>query len=224
MSSSPTWCFQEYVAGLSDRMYTVGVYVGRDRRIHGVFTGRKVRGFPADFGDCIVGEACDLPADVLAETQRVVDDLELSGILEFEYKHDEKTGAYRLIEVNPRSWSWIGITPASGVSLPLLAYRDLSGTGPTAATSGANGRPTGSVRYYKAFPDFVNSTVRYRHDHPEWHQSPRSWWRELRRTDTVVVAELHARDYLVAIVATLLEGKTLLTRRTGANGTGERSR
>ena len=46
----------------------------------------------------------------------IVKDLNYSGIAEFEYKKDLSTGRYRLIEVNPRSWSWIGITPACGVS------------------------------------------------------------------------------------------------------------
>ena len=164
-----------------------------------------------------------MPAELVVETQRVVDDLELGGILEFEYKHDTSSGAYRLIEVNPRSWSWIGITPACGVSLPLLAYRDLSGTASAFGPARSN-RRAGSVRYYKAFSDFVNSTRRYRHSHPEWQQSARSWWRELRGTDTVVVAELHARDHLVAIVSALLEGKALLTRRTAGQQTDRRSR
>jgi len=48
--------FQEYVTGLSDCMYTVGVYVNRQHEVQGMFTGRKVRGFPPDFGDCMVGE------------------------------------------------------------------------------------------------------------------------------------------------------------------------
>src|SRR6056297_4184200 len=42
------------------------------------------------------------------------------------FKRDADTGEFRLIEVNPRSWSWVGITAESGVSLPWLAYADLA--------------------------------------------------------------------------------------------------
>jgi predicted ATP-grasp superfamily ATP-dependent carboligase len=210
--------FQEYVSGLSDCMYTIGVYAAQDHGVRGVFTGRKVRGYPAEFGDCIVGEAHDVPPELVAHTRRIVEDLELSGILEFEYKRDARTGVFRLIEINPRSWSWVGITPAAGVNLPLLAYGDLGDSDFMPDGRGNGAHPAGSVRYYKAFPDLVNSVLRYRRYHPEWHQSPWSWWRELRGIDTVIVAEFHARDHLVTIVSALLEGRALLRFWAGSIG------
>jgi predicted ATP-grasp superfamily ATP-dependent carboligase len=203
--------FQEYVPGNSDCMYTIGVYADQDHRVRGVFTGRKVRGYPPEFGDCIVGEAHEVPADLVAHTKRIVEELGLAGILEFEYKRHPTTGVFRLIEINPRSWSWVGITPAAGVSLPLLAYGDLSGRPDLVDGLGHSPGPTGTVRYYKAFPDLVNSTVRYRDSHPGWHKSPWAWWRELRGVDTVVVAELNARDPLVPIVSLAMQGKELLS-------------
>ncbi len=200
----PNLVFQEFVPGASDSMYTVGLYVDRNCETRAVFTGRKVRGFPADIGDCMVGEVHGVPEEVVDLSTRLARELRLSGLMEIEYKRDARTGRYRLIEVNPRPWSWIGITPRCGVSLPLIAYRDLAlGERDDGVTRVA--KPDGSVRYYRAVSDLLNSTLRYRRSFPQWQKSPLSWWRELRGTPEVVLAEFRARDYTVGLVAVLEE-------------------
>jgi predicted ATP-grasp superfamily ATP-dependent carboligase len=215
-ASIPHLIFQELVHGASDRMYTVGMYVDRDCEPRGVFTGRKVRGYPADIGDCIVGEVQAIPEELVELSIKVARDLELTGIMEFEYKCDSRTGEFRLIEVNPRSWSWIGITPSCGVSLPLLAYHDLAlgQPGPSAPRRVVKADKT--IRYYKIIADFVNSTVHYKNDFPEWHRTPLSWWRELRMTPEVIMAEFRAADYRVALIALATEIRTLAKHVVGA--------
>lgn len=90
-----------------DERYTVGIYTDEDHCVKAVFTGRKVRRFPADIGDNIVGESCTVPETNIGNSIRIVEELQYSGIAEFEYKKDAVTGEYKLIEINPRSWSWI---------------------------------------------------------------------------------------------------------------------
>ena len=209
--AAPHMVFQEYVRGASDAMFTVGMYVDRNCETRAVFTGRKVRGYPADIGDCMVGEVHEVPEEVVELSMKLAADLGLTGIMELEYKRDTSTGAYRLIEINPRSWSWIGITPACGVSLPLIAYRDLV-HGSTGGPPRRSAEPDSAVRYYRSIPDFVNSTVRYRRTFPSWRQTPLAWWRELRRTPVVVVAEFRARDYPVGLVALLAEARSVVLR------------
>lgn len=200
--------FQTYVPGLSDSMYTVGIYADSKHRILGVFTGKKVRGYPADIGDCIVGEAQSVPDEVIATIQRITEELKLSGIAEFEFKQNPNTRAFTLIEINPRSWSWVGITPHVGVSLPLIAYRDLTddsvNTHRTLQTT-----TDGSVRYAKVVDDFINVCILYRFSFPQWAQSPWAWRRDLHRNRKVVYAEFHAGDYRVAIMSIVLQLKRL---------------
>lgn len=160
--------FQEFISGMSDQMYTVGIYANEESEILGLFTGHKVRGYPADSGDCVVGENYNLPDYVIENTCRVVRDLEYSGIAEFEYKKDLSTEKYKLIEVNPRSWSWIGITPACGVSLPKIAYRDLTGEKVTCRKSCLE---NGSVKYMKVLKDFCNCLVLYKSNYARWGKS-----------------------------------------------------
>jgi len=211
----PHLIFQELVHGASDSMYTVGMYVDGDREPWGIFTGRKVRGYPAYMGDCTVGEVREVPEELVELSIKMAHDFGLSGILEFEYKQDSRSGDFRLIEVNPRSWSWIGITPTCGVSLPLLAYQDLAlgQMKPVIPLRGV--KRDESVRYYKAISDFINSTIRYRRNFPEWHSTPLSWWREFRKTPEVVIAEFRDRDYRVALFSLFIETQFLVKQALG---------
>lgn len=222
----PHLVFQEYVPGLSDSMYTVGVYADPAHAVRAWFSGRKVRGYPADIGDCVVGENAAVPDRVLEDVARIVGELGLSGILEFEYKRHALTGELVLIEVNPRSWSWVGITSALGPGLPWVAYLDLTGRAP-ALPAAPPPPPDGAVRYAKVVQDAINSVLRYRDDHPAWSRGPLSWWRDLHAGKRVVRAEFQRDEPAVAVRA-LLDGAKALGRwalgraRSAAGGRGTR--
>ena len=47
--------------------------------------------------------------------------------MKLDFKRDPRTGRFYLLEVNPRFSLWNHLGAASGVNLPLLAYRDLAG-------------------------------------------------------------------------------------------------
>lgn len=191
--------FQEYIPGMSDQMYTVGIYADEQSEVLGLFTGHKVRGYPADSGDCIVGENYNLPDYVIENTYRIVKDLKYSGIAEFEYKKDITTGEYRLIEVNPRSWSWIGITPACGVSLPMIAYQDLTGEKVSVIKPNLE---NGSVKYIKILEDLRNCLFLYKSSYPRWSKSFREWKNDIKASQTIY-AEFNAGDWPVGIKAVL---------------------
>ena len=191
--------FQEYVAGLSDCMYTVGVYVDAEHNIRGLFSGRKVRGFPPDSGDCIVGEVESVPAALKDLTQRICREIGYTGIAEFEFKRDVVSGKYRLIEINPRSWSWIGITPACGINLPWIAYTDLAGI--EYAHAAESDMPNGSVKWVRIVSDLPNCLYANRRaGYPEWSMSVRQWWRSLH-AERLVTAEFAWADPLPGLVA-----------------------
>lgn len=192
--------FQEYIPGMSDQMYTVGIYADSESNILGLFTGHKVRGYPVDSGDCIVGENYNLPDYVIENTQRIVKDLKYSGIAEFEYKKDLSSGKYKLIEVNPRSWSWIGITPACDVSLPFMAYQDL--TGEKVSVKKTNLK-NGSVKYIKLLEDFCNCLVLYKSMYPCWSKSFNEWKKDIKASK-VIYAEFNANDWPVSLKAVFI--------------------
>jgi D-aspartate ligase len=189
--------FQEYVHGLSDTMFTVGIYANSEYEIKGLFTGRKVRGYPANIGDNILGESHDIPDHLIENTKRVVKELGYEGIAEFEYKLNSKTGDFKLIEVNPRPWSWIGITPYCNVNLPLIAYNSLLGKEEAFQRSTV---ATGEVKYVKIFQDLFNSMIRYRFNYKPWNTTYRSWKKSLE-SKKLIIAEIHKKDWCVFIAS-----------------------
>lgn len=184
--------FQEYVQGLSDCMYTIGIYADAGHEIVAMFMGRKVRGFPPDIGDCVLGQVEEVPEKLQAITRRICKDIGYQGIAEFEFKRDALSGEYKLIEINPRSWSWVGITPACGVSLPWIAYSDLAGL--KRPEINEKKVPDGSVKYVKLIKDWENCLWRNRRaGYPQWDMSFGDWRRSLK-ADRIVFAEFALDD------------------------------
>ncbi|WP_135829675.1 carboxylate--amine ligase [Halorussus halobius] len=184
--------FQEYVRGLSNRMYTIGIYADENSEVLGMFTGRKLRGFPPDIGDCKLGQAENLPSSLKTMVKELCRDLGYTGIAEFEFKRDEVTGKFKLIEINPRSWSWVGITPSCGVSLPWIAYADLKGIGDISYTE--NTVSTGEVKWVRLLEDSINCLYKNeRAGYPEWDMTFAEWCQSIRASKTVT-AEFDIRD------------------------------
>jgi predicted ATP-grasp superfamily ATP-dependent carboligase len=200
------FAFQEYVRGMSDSMYTVGVYAYKGT-VKGVFTGQKVRGYPPDIGDCKVGQVESVPDHLVETSKSACDDLGYTGIAEFEYKRDAETGEFYLIEINPRSWSWVGITPACGVNLPWMAYTDMKGTDDV--VSSEVDVPDASVTWVKATEDLLNVLLFYRWSYPEWANGPIEWRRSLDGDD-IVYAEGSLTDPLPVFYAMLLVFRRLV--------------
>ncbi len=202
--------FQEYVEGLSDCMFTVGVYANRQHEVLGLFSGRKVRGFPPDVGDCILGQAEEVPAPLKQLVKQMCRELEYHGIAEFEFKRDAVTGEFKLIEINPRSWSWVGITPACGVSLPRMAYFDL--TGGETVQYAESAVTTGTIKWVRILDDFLNCLYfNRRRGFPEWDMSLLQWWKTIR-ANRLITAEFAKDDLLPGLYSLYFTTRNLLRK------------
>ncbi len=206
--------FQEYIPGMADRMYTVGIYASRKSDVLGVFTGRKVRGFPPDIGDCVVGQAEKLPSELVTLVKKMVRELNYQGLAEFEFKRDLNSNEFKLLEINPRSWSWIGITPACGVNLPWMAYADLTGTEAIAYQESVVG--DGEVKYINVIADaWCCLWVNKRAGFPEYQMGLGEWLKSLRAKKRVY-AEFAWDDPLPglsALVRFVIEAVSALPRK-----------
>lgn len=118
----------EVIPGGDDRLWTLGSYRDAAGRPLASFTGRKLAQWPPRFGTARAAEARWDPA--LAERgHRLLDALGFHGISQVETKRDPRDGRDYLIEVNPRSWLWIGLATAVGVNLPHACHLDAIGRG-----------------------------------------------------------------------------------------------
>lgn len=88
---------------------------------------RRRRQHPMDFGHALTYvELVDIPElKHIAET--FLKAIDYHGIAEVECMQDPQTGAYKLIEVNPRFWGWHSLAIAAGADLPYLLYQDMIG-------------------------------------------------------------------------------------------------
>ena len=116
----------EVIPGGDDRIWTLGSYRDAHGRAMASFTGRKLRQWPPRFG---TGRACEArwDAEFAARGHALLDALAFHGISQLEVKRDPRDGRDYLIEVNPRSWLWIGLATKVGVNLPFVAWRDAVG-------------------------------------------------------------------------------------------------
>ena len=141
----------EVIPGGDDTIWTLGSYRDAHGRALASFTGRKLRQWPPRFG---TGRACEArwDADFAARGHELLAALDFHGISQLEVKRDPRDGRDYLIEVNPRSWLWIGLATKVGVNLPYVAWRDAVGR-PIAGT----GAHRSDVRWMLATKHLVGS-------------------------------------------------------------------
>jgi len=200
---------QELVSGRSNAMRTIGVFANKGK-VKGIIYGHKLRGFPAQHGDCIVGEAYPVPDWARELVVSMCEKLEYTGIAEFELMQDSVTKENLIIEINPRSWSWVGIGPACGVSLGWLAYKELvHGEDQQAITeSCADGQP---VIFTKILEDLLNTLIFYRLEGTkDWSGGPIKWWGKYKNKK-IVYAGYSWDEPRVAFYTTLLGFKRFLS-------------
>lgn len=201
---------QQLVSGRSDAMRTIGVFSNAGK-VKGILYGHKVRGYPAQFGDCIVGEANAVPSWARELVTLVCKELNYTGIAEFEVMIDKNSGEKYLIEINPRSWSWVGVAPYAGVDLAWIAYKELILDEPVnkCIESCTDGNP---VVFMKVLEDFQNTVFFYRYDNArDWSMGPIKWWKQYKGKKKVY-AEFTKDDPLIGVYSTLSASKGFLTK------------
>ena len=88
---------------------------------------RRTRQHPIDFGrSSTFVETIEQP-EVEAPAARFLSSLDFTGVVEVEFKHDAREGRSKLLDVNGRLWTWIGLGALAGVDFPYLAWRQALG-------------------------------------------------------------------------------------------------
>ncbi len=83
---------------------------------------RRTRQHPADFGTGTFVETID-NARVEAQAELLLKAVGYSGMVEMEFKLDARDGSYKLLDVNPRTWTWNSLGIPAGVDFPLAMWR-----------------------------------------------------------------------------------------------------
>ncbi len=116
---------QELVPGEETRIESYHAYVDERGQVVGEFAGRKIRTWPASYGDSTALETSDA-TDVLTLGRALAKRMKFTGVCKFDFKR-APDGTLRLLEVNPRFNLWHHLGAVAGVNIPALVYGDLIG-------------------------------------------------------------------------------------------------
>lgn len=84
---------------------------------------RRSRQYPIDFGYTSTFVQTVENKAVEDAASRFLRSLRYSGLVEIEFKYDVRDGRYKILDVNARTWTWIGLGGIAGVDFPHLQWR-----------------------------------------------------------------------------------------------------
>lgn len=116
---------QEEIPG-DDQVYSFNTVFNKDSEPLAIFPGRKVRQYPPHFGIGSLTESVWEPRMVDLGI-RMLKGIGFYGIAGVEFKKDYRTGDFKLLEINGRSWSWNYLATFCGLNMPYIAYKDAIG-------------------------------------------------------------------------------------------------
>jgi len=195
---------QEFVPGRGETQFSFAALCDDGEPLAWV-VARRSRQYPLDFGhSSSFVETVEEP-EVEASARRVLAEARYSGLVEVEFKRHQEDGDLKLLDVNPRSWTWHTIGRPAGVDFAYLAWRLALGDRP-APVRGAAG-----VRWVYMATDMPAAVAAMRRG----QLAPRAYLASLRRPLEFAVL---ARDDLLPLAAGPLRayrvGRRSLARRS----------
>ncbi|MGI2327392.1 carboxylate--amine ligase [Planococcus sp. YIM B11945] len=117
---------QQMIPGFDDCMYTFDVYMNQQSQPTHWMTCKKIRQYPINYGASVYTEQKHVPElfDIGAPFLSAIG---YTGFAEIEFKKDERTGKFYLIEINVRTTNLNVLLASCGLNMPLIDYRELTG-------------------------------------------------------------------------------------------------
>lgn len=113
---------QEIVPGDGRTQYSVGTFC-KDGEVLQSLTARRTRQYPIDYGlGSSFVEAIEVP-DITPLAEKLLCVMGVSGMVEVEFKYDQRDRQYKLLDINVRPWGWHTLCISCGLDLPYIQYR-----------------------------------------------------------------------------------------------------
>lgn len=101
---------------------TVSVTVfAENGAVYAYWMGVKLREHPVTFGTATCCQSV-FEEDMLDLSKKLVRELAFTGVCEIEWLRDSRDGLPKLIEINARTWLWVGLAAKCGVDYPNIIY------------------------------------------------------------------------------------------------------
>jgi predicted ATP-grasp superfamily ATP-dependent carboligase len=88
--------------------------------------GSKLREHPVKFGTATFAMSVHVP-ELVELSGKLISYFNYTGVCEIEFLKDKADNKYKLIEINARTWLWVGLAKACGVDYGLYIYNYLNG-------------------------------------------------------------------------------------------------
>lgn len=122
---------QEHIPGPAPHNYRLSGFVDRMGTICASFAYRSLRRHPRDFrgqgGACVMSIPLEEMDGAVRAVHRLLGAVRYRGVFNAQFKYDARDRLFKLLEVNPRPWVWVGFAMACGVDVIEMAYRDALG-------------------------------------------------------------------------------------------------
>ncbi len=118
------WLLQEIIPGAEDNIVLFAGAFGRDGRVLGGFSARKLRQYPPGFGSATQVVTEDIP-ELAARAMAFLRRLGYTGVCCGEFKWCPQRRDWVVIEFNPRPSLWYAAVSAGGLPLTRLAMTDV---------------------------------------------------------------------------------------------------
>jgi len=131
---SPNLMLQEFIPGGPETVWMFNGYFDESSRCLFGLTGKKLRQYPAYTGVTSLGLLL-ANETVAQQTLALMPAVHYRGILDIGYRHDARSGEYKLLDVNPRIGSTFRLfVDSSGLDVARALYLDLTGQPVTPGT------------------------------------------------------------------------------------------
>lgn len=115
--------------------------------------GKKLREHPIKYGTATCSESI-FNSNVLEMAIPLIQSLNYTGTCEVEFMYDKRDNLWKLIEINPRTWLWVGLAKECGVDYAKIMYNYSQGIEQVYPTTYTQG-----IKWRNYITDFVYSFI-----------------------------------------------------------------
>lgn len=114
---------QEYIPGGGETQFSYAALWRQGQPVEELIA-RRTRQYPVEFSYSSTFVEVVSNEHVEALGRKLLSHIEFEGLAEIEFKYDTRSDLYKVLDVNPRIWTWFGLCSFTGSDLALLMWED----------------------------------------------------------------------------------------------------
>lgn len=125
---------QELIPGSGEAQFSYAGYWHAGKPV-AAMTARRTRQYPVDFSYTSTFVETVANDKVRAAATALLTTIAFEGLVEVEFKFDARDQEYKVLDVNPRAWSWVALCESAGTDLAVTMSCVAAGLAVTAVTA-----------------------------------------------------------------------------------------